>query len=407
MQRTNISWWKTLTWVGVLFLTLAFLYAVRTILLPFVLAFIIAVLLDPVIQKLRRRGWSRKTAIGVVMGTFFLIAGVFLLWLIPKMSTQVAEFSSRIESVVRTVGTPSTETVYTRWHPAVIAERNTEPDMIDSMLHNFSPVLSKLGLPTSKRVLIEQYVEPQRGQIATQLKSFLNGFVGIIFNAGSQVLMLLFTPIFVWMMLGEFESFKVKGAYWIPASIRAESISLLRDVGQVFLNFLRGQTISVCVYAAIMSVLFSLLGVPFGVLLGILAGVIYLIPLFGSLISAAIVFVVTWLQGSSHALFFEFPNAGVHAGFAVAIFFVVHLVYDNMVNPRLVGGSVGLNMLVSMFAVFASGALFGIPGMILAFPIAGSVKVILARLLRATTTATPDTLRLPNVPLRHRSTIEV
>ncbi|MEJ5169530.1 MAG: AI-2E family transporter, partial [Fimbriimonadales bacterium] len=70
--------------------------------------------------------------------------------------------------------------------------------------------------------------------------------------------------------------------------------------------------------------------------------------------------------------------------------------------PRVVGRSVGLHPLVSMFVILSGGALFGILGMLLAFPIAGSLKVVLDRLLRVTSQTT-SAATLPAVPLRHRS----
>jgi predicted PurR-regulated permease PerM len=55
-----------------------------------------------------------------------------------------------------------------------------------------------------------------------------------------------------------------------------------------------------------------------------------------------------------------------------------------------------------MFVIFSGGALFGLIGMIIAFPLAGAVKVILERLLRVTSVQA-ETLALPMVPLRHRA----
>ena len=68
------------------------------------------------------------------------------------------------------------------------------------------------------------------------------------------------------------------------------------------------------------------------------------------------------------------------------------------------GNAVGLHPIVSMFVIFRGGALFGLPGMILAFPVAGSIKVILDRLL-AVTNKTERELILPELPLRHRDDV--
>ena len=71
------------------------------------------------------------------------------------------------------------------------------------------------------------------------------------------------------------------------------------------------------------------------------------------------------------------------------------------IYPKFVGKAVGLDPIVSMFVIFCGGALFGLPGMILAFPVAGCVKVIMDRLLKVTNQVTVE-LSLPEKPLRHR-----
>ena len=81
------------------------------------------------------------------------------------------------------------------------------------------------------------------------------------------------------------------------------------------------------------------------------------------------------------------------------------LALDPLVYTRVVGASVGLRPIVSFFVVFSGAALFGALGMLVAFPVAGSIKVILDRLLRITSEG-QGTLDLPVVPLRHRTAVE-
>jgi predicted PurR-regulated permease PerM len=76
--------------------------------------------------------------------------------------------------------------------------------------------------------------------------------------------------------------------------------------------------------------------------------------------------------------------------------------FDHVIYPQMVGASVGLNGVVSLFVILSGGALFGLPGMILAYPFAGAVKVILDRILKVTSTSS-EQLDLPPVPLRHRT----
>jgi predicted PurR-regulated permease PerM len=118
--------------------------------------------------------------------------------------------------------------------------------------------------------------------------------------------------------------------------------------------------------------------------------------------SAVTIFVVTAFSGATGNWFMSFDSPWVFAAVLVVIFFVVSTTFDQLLYPNLVGRAVDLHPLVSMFVVFSGGALFGLPGMLIAFPLAGSIKVVLVRLLRLTNKPVFEGLGLPATPLRHR-----
>ena len=178
---------------------------------------------------------------------------------------------------------------------------------------------------------------------------------------------------------------------------------MLGDIGQVFSSYLRGVTIAVVGYMTVMSIVLEIIGAPYSVLLGVLFGALYLVPYLNVLISGTLLVVVTGLSGKTSGMLFHQSNPWAFAVTLLAIYIVVHFTYDSLVYPRVVGKAVGLDPVVSMFVIFSGGALFGLVGMIIAFPLAGSVKVILDRLIRVTS-AGQEVLSLPTVPLRHRTT---
>jgi predicted PurR-regulated permease PerM len=102
-----------------------------------------------------------------------------------------------------------------------------------------------------------------------------------------------------------------------------------------------------------------------------------------------------------------FDTSWIFAFVTILIFLVCSSIFDQLIYPRLVGRSVGLHPVVSMFVIFSGGALFGLMGMIIAFPLAGAIKVILERLIRITSAESVYDLRLPAVPLRHRTASEL
>lgn len=401
--------WKIALWVFVVAIAIWFLYAVRTILLPFVLAFLISVLLDPGIRKLRMRGYSRPKAVTIVFLAFFSVVGLVGLWVVPIIGGQMGYFKDTLQNFTSQLSQEDpADNYFLKWNPAI----RTQPPAgasaeVDKVLEQFGGTLERFGLPSSRQAIVSQYVEPHRADLANYVEKFFNGFLGIVGTAASQILLLLFTPLFVYMILIDLERFRVRSASWIPPSIRAETISIIRDIGDVFIKYLRGVTITIVTYIAVMALVLAAIGAPYSVLLALLFGALYMIPMVGSWIASATLILVTGLSGIHSNWFMSFGSSWTFALVITGIYLACSTGFDQLVYPRMVGKAVGLHPLVSMFVIFAGGALFGLIGMIIAFPLAGSIKVILERLIKITSGSHAEDLDLPVVPLRHRTASEV
>lgn len=396
--------WRILLWVAIVVATLAFLYAVRGILLPFVLAWIIAVMLEPVVRKLRLRGYSRKFSVISISVVFFGVVIGATAFAVPRISNQVADLRLAVTNLSEGLSEErANDNLFVRWNPVVKAQPPGALGFIDRALDELRPVLERLDLPSTRTALMEQYVDPHRKDIGKSFQNFINGFLGLLAGAASQVVLLIFTPFFVLMMLMDMEQIKLRTAQWIPPAIRANTLSMMNDISGVFNRYLRGVATTVGLYTVLMVLILGILGVPYAMLLSLLAGVVYLIPYIGGWISFATVLLVTGFSGKEGNWFITMDGPWQFAIMCSVVFLVISTIFDQVVYPKLVGGAVDLHPLVSFFVIFSGGALFGLPGMIIAFPLAGSIKVTLARLLRLTNQAGVESLRLPAVPLRHRN----
>ncbi|HXH60069.1 MAG TPA: AI-2E family transporter [Fimbriimonadaceae bacterium] len=395
--------WRVLVWVALVAVIVAFLYAVRSILLPFVLAWLIAVILEPVVRKLRLRGFSRRTAVVTITLAFFVLSGAFLVYAIPRVNGQLGEFQGSVQTLTNKLAEENAnDNFFLRWNPAIRAKPPGPVGWVDGAFQEAAPALRRFGLPDNRREFVSQYIEPRRNELANIVTNFFNGFLSLIGGAASQLFLLLFTPVFVFMILLDLERFRSRWTSWVPPSIRSETVSIIADIGDVFKRYLRGMLTAVGIYMLLMSLLFSILGVPYAILLGILAGALYLVPYLGPAMNALTIFVVTGFSGQSGDWLMHMGSPWAFAGLVAAIYLVFHFTFDTLVYPNLVGKAVDLHPLVSMFVVFSGGALFGLPGMLISFPLAGSIKVVLVRLLRLTTKAPTDGLGLPATPVRHR-----
>ena len=392
-------------WAVLVVAALSFLYMVRGILFPFVLAFLISALLEPFVRKLTGKGWPRWAAIGSMLGAFFLLSGGALILILPQVGQQVTQMKDRVQNLVSDLARPDpNDNFFVSWNPVAQANQRNDASQFDKILAQQQSLLDKVGLPHRTKDYIHKYVEPRRNQVGQIVEGFFTGFLGIASGFASQFFLLLFTPLLVWLILMDMESLARRGQNLIPPSIRGTTVHILGEIYGVFTNYLRGVATAIFGYMITMSIVLTIAGVPYAIVLGTLAGVIYLIPYLGGAISMLLIFTVTGLGTRTGAWYVATPSSWIFAFVVLIPFFVSHIVYDSAVFPRLVGKSVGLNPVLSMFVIFSGGALFGLAGMLVAFPLAGAVKVVLDRLLEATM-KTQDTLNLPAIPIRHRGVI--
>jgi predicted PurR-regulated permease PerM len=395
--------WRIALWATLVVVALVFLSLVRSVLLPFILAILISILLDPAIRRLRIRGYPRPVAVSIVFVGFFGLLTLMGFWLAPTIGSQLGNVRSKIEEIGTQLATVDPRSnFYLRWNPVVQTEPASNRNTVDQVLRDVGPTFERLGLPSTRKAWVEQYIIPNQKQIAERVQRFFSGFLGIAGNLASQLMLLILTPLLVFMILVDLERIKRRGASWIPPSIRAETVQMLTDIGQVFVKYVQGVATAVFLYMVSSVILLSLIGAPYSIILGILFGAVYLIPYIGPAISWAVLFLVTGFSGKTNVLFFEFGSAWAAAAVIVVVFVIFDRLFDMIVFPKIMGKAVGLHPVVSMFVILSGAALFGLVGMIIAFPLAGAVKVVLDRLIRVTSVA-GETLELPSLPLRHRA----
>lgn len=403
--------WRITLWAVLVVAALCFLYLVRGVLLPFVVAAILSSMLDPAVRKLRMRGLSRSKAVSLIMSAFLVGATGLTVIFAPTAIRQISTVTSQAENLTRTLAeTNQTDNFFLRWNPEIqVSEESSMGGQVDSLLETYGDTLEKFGIPSTRRGLMEKYVEPNRGEIVKFIESAVHSFFGILSSLPAIIGLVFLTPILTWMILLDVENFKRRSPRWIPPAIRDQTMQIFDDIGQVFLRYLRGISSLVLLYSLAQTIWMIIMGVPYAMLLGAIFGVLYLIPFFGNIISAiTVLLVVGFSEVHSNGLF-HFANIGSlppswsYALVVMGGYLLIGFSFDHMVYPNLVGNSVGLTPFVSVFVIFCGDALFGLPGMIVAFPLAGSIKVVLDRLINVTSTG-PDTLHLPSVPLRHRST---
>jgi predicted PurR-regulated permease PerM len=150
----------------------------------------------------------------------------------------------------------------------------------------------------------------------------------------------------------------------LPVSRREKTNALLVEVASIFGHFVAGQLALCAIVGAAVWALLLPAHFAFALLVAVACGLGYAVPFFGMIVAQIISAMLALPQGTGMVIYVT-----------VAIF-VVARIADNVLVPKIMADAVGVSPIAVMFAVFAGGELFGLPGLILGIPAAALVRVL-------------------------------
>ena len=204
------------------------------------------------------------------------------------------------------------------------------------------------------------------GDLIASITSSVYSIVLLLFN-------LLVGVIVAFYILMRKETFKgqVKKLVYAIFKPRAGNyvMDVLRKTDDVFGGFFVGDIIDSVIVGIVTFVAMLIIGLPYAALVALIVGVTNLIPMFGpyfgAIPSAILIFMVSPLQ----ALYF------------IILIVIIQQVDGNILKPRILGDSIGLNAFWIIVAVLLFGGLFGIPGFFIGVPLFAVIYYIVRRLL--------------------------
>lgn len=310
-----------------------FLWLVRSGLYPFLIAFILAYLLNPAVCYLESKGLSRSLSIlllYIILFTTVVLGGGRL---VPLLVSDLESFSSEL--------------------PHILEKGQDLFYLVQSHYQNST-------LPYSMRVAIDDSLSSllQEGQNFT--RSLAQGVMSLI----THFIGLAITPILAFYLLHDWYQVKDVFRRLLPSHWQNEILLALKDIDKVLNGVIRGQITVAVIVGVLVSSGLHLLHVPFALLIGIVAGILDIVPYFGAFIGAAPAIALALLESPLLALK------------VTLLFFFIHQLEGSIISPKILGESVGLHPLTVIFFLFAGGELFGIIGMLLGVPVAAVGKVI-------------------------------
>ncbi|KRE61411.1 hypothetical protein ASG78_13300 [Nostocoides sp. Soil756] len=294
-------------------------------------AFFLALALDPVVERLTRHRVPRPGAVAVVFGCLLLVLGAIGWVVLPTAITQGSSLTQATPQYV-------VDLLDARW----VRELDSRYNVIDRLQ---AELLQKLG--------DQGFVEGLLGGLLGAGRAVLSGTF--------QILTVLVLTLYLLVSLP-----RVKQATYalVPATRRTRVESLSEEIMRRVGSYAGGQVAIATLNATMSWIMMLIVGVPYSAALAVLVGVLGLIPMVGATLGAALVTLVA---------FFDEP----HKALVVVVYYVVYQQVENyLIAPRVMQRTVSVPGIVTVVAALVGGALLGILGALLAIPVAAGLLLI-------------------------------
>lgn len=323
-------------WVIPLILGIVLVYAARDIITPFIIAVVVAYLLDPFVATVHRYTRAPRALVVVVMALLALATlGLLITLLVRLVADQGQGFVTHLPGYLQT----AVDNINTLIAPTTV---QIPKDAV--------PGLNGKGIPADFNVgAVLAFAASFAASTGQGLLDFLLSFVSTIY--------LLLDGHHLANGLQRF----------FPLEQRPRLGRVMHRVRHIWSSYIRAQIILAAGMAvaswAILQFGFNL---PFAVIVGIAIGLLETIPIVGPLVALTLAAVVA------------LATLGIFkAVLVVAALYALRLVEDNIVIPQVLGHAIHLPAIVTIFAVTLGGIVAGLVGLILAVPIAAAIKVVI------------------------------
>lgn len=191
-----------------------------------------------------------------------------------------------------------------------------------------------------------------------------------LFGAVSRAIFLtltIFALAFYWTLEGG--AITLRLLLRIPLTQRDQVRNLIAEMEGKIGGYFRGQAILCVIIGAVSTLAFFVLRIPYALVLGLLMGIFEALPVIGPTLGAIPAVIITLAIAPDKVLL------------VVAVLVAIQVLENNLLVPRVMDESVGVNAIVSILAITAFGILFGLGGAILAIPLAAILQIFVNRML--------------------------
>lgn len=389
----------------------------QPVLVPLIVAGIVAYLLEPVVAFFQKRGMKRLWAVVTLFVLLLVTVCLMGVALMPGIKKGRQFFGQVMQPAAAQTTTP------TAAPPASVpgAPKNTasliaDPDDAQHLAPQMARALHKLrrehvadpigwaltettdageaiayanGVPEPEdldffwRTRVGRMLYEYKGTILITGRQWVSTGTSKVLGFLGLVLGMIMVPVYLFFFLKDSDSIRNHWHDYVPlkaSRFKTELVDCLREINGYLISFFRGQVLVALIDGVLVGIALTIYGLPYGLLVGAFMAILGVIPYIGNILCLIPACIIGYLhaQGTPTPPWGLTPTGYVIG--VVAIFVGVQQINSLLTAPKIVGDSVGLHPLTVIFSMlFWSLVLGGFVGTLLAVPLTASVKVLFRR----------------------------
>lgn len=336
-----------------------FISALSAVLIPFVIAFFLSFIVGPIASWLEKKfkiNQNLAIVLSIMIGILcvILIIGIVLLFIFSQISSVLNSLLALIDSATIEGFIIEIREVINEYF-----KTNSFSEIIDEITTNGASIQRVMNL----------------------VGVVLLTFTGIVSGIFRIIAIFVLTPVFMFYLIKEKEYIFLNIAKIAPKKIRHHVIELGRRSDEVIKNYFKGQGMMIGIISAYFAVTLGVLSffvdgfnLEYAIMFAILMGLMNIIPYIGAWIGLAVpmIFLFTkYLEtGSTESIYI----------YAIIIILIIHLVEQaleiSMIQPHVLGKQVHIHPLLVLSSLIFFGGIFGFAGVLLAVPLAGTIRAV-------------------------------
>lgn len=311
--------------------------SLKGVLLPFLVACLIAYMLEPVVRwNMKWTGLeTRFVPVALTLFETFALLAVFCIVFIPYLISETAEMTV----IIKRYATTQIQIPY-----------------ISSSIHEFLRENIDVN-EISKLLSQEEWMSLIRKAVSSSW-TFLSSGLALVLGVLSWLIVILYV---IFIML-DYERIMLSFKQLVPLRHRKRTFQVASDIKNAMNRYFRGQFVIASIVGILFSIGFVIIGLPMGVVLGLFIGMLNMVPylqLISLPITAILCIVCTASSGVDFwVIFWE----------SMAVYVIVQCIQDLYLTPKIMGKAMGLNPAIILLSLSIWGSLLGFMGLIIALP---------------------------------------